>query len=129
MTDRYTKAMLTVIAGCLLFLCAKPYFGVRTVLAQEAAKAQEVKIVGISSGVEIPVNLAEVQQGALVPVRIDGTGANFVVPVGIAGGRGPIPVSIQGANAEIMIPVGIKRIGYNNTAGWGWYPIGVKQAP
>src|ERR1035437_6107084 len=56
--DRYTKAMLTLIALSLLFLCVRPYFNPQPVSAQGgSASPQEVKIVGIADSTEIPVRL------------------------------------------------------------------------
>jgi hypothetical protein len=129
--DRYTKAMLTLIALSLLFLCVRPYFNPQPVNAQGgSASPQEVKIVGIADSTEIPVRLVGVAEGTLVPVRVDGSGKNVVIPVGIATGRGIIPVSIQGANSAVIVPIGIRGVRYNpSNNSYDWAPIPVKQVP
>ena len=123
--------MLTVIACSLLFLCVRPYFEIESATAQgPPGQPQEVKIVGIADSTEILVKLAAVAEGALVPVRVDGTGKNVVVPVGIATGRGIIPVSIQGVNAAVTVPIGVRGVRFNSSNNnWEWAPIPVKQVP
>lgn len=49
LSDVYTKAVLTVIAGCLLWLCvARPLLSPRTV-ARAANTPQEVVVVGLKA--------------------------------------------------------------------------------
>lgn len=50
--DRYTKMILTIIAGCLVWLCIRP-----TESTVHAQGYQAVKIVGTAPDLVIPVGL------------------------------------------------------------------------
>ncbi len=86
--DLYTKAMLTVIAGCLLALCFHTLQQPPAVAAQGAA--MRVVIAGFD-GTELKVGL---------PVHILSASENTILPVTfVAGGRGngrnSVPVHIE----------------------------------
>lgn len=129
--DRYTKTILTIIAGSLLFLCFILAPKISEVHAQtDRARPQDVRIVGIDSSTNLPVRITGIADGTLIPVRIDGSKANLIIPVGIAGGRGPIPVSLQSANELVTVGIGIRGVRYNDVYHrWEWVPIPVKQVP
>jgi hypothetical protein len=82
-TDLYTKTMLTIIAGALLYLCvAKNPPSVRADSAQKVQEAapQKVIIVGEELRNSLPVRLLAVEEtGGLFPV----------------GHKHPLPVEVQ----------------------------------
>jgi hypothetical protein len=95
--DLYTKAILTVIAGCLLILCFRTLQQPPPVAAQ--GNALRVVIAGFD-GTEL--------QGGL-PVQIRSASENTIIPVtfsfgGRAGQRGSIPVHIDN-DQQSVIPV------------------------
>ena len=76
MTIRYTNAMLTVIAACLLFLVLRPIFEPRAAHADPALPQDEI----------VKVNIVEIAGWALL--------SRSTLPVEIE--SGPVPVEIQG---------------------------------
>jgi hypothetical protein len=92
--DRYTNAVLTVIAGCLLFQCAL-LLGTRVEAQSPAAKAdraQPVVIVGwgeISAGGQIHLHVPQTP----LPVTI---AAPQPLPIALPTAPQPIPVAITG---------------------------------
>ncbi len=81
-SDLYTKAVLTVIAVCLVVLCAQSLRAPIPVYAQgTAAAGQKVIIAGFD------------------PQALKSGG----VPVWLAGGNGSIPVVITGGNTAVPV--------------------------
>lgn len=70
--DLYSRAVLTVIAGCLLWLCLRPGLDVATARADAAAAGGRIEV-----PVRVDANLRwigglEIPPDAAVPVRIEG---------------------------------------------------------
>ena len=85
--DLYTKAVLTVIAVCLITLCLRTLQQPPTVAAQ--GNALRVVIAGFDA--------TDLQGG--LPVKLLSAGENTVVPVSVVGGgrngQNALPVQIQ----------------------------------
>jgi hypothetical protein len=65
-TDRYTRAVLTVIAACLVWLCIRdlePIAG--------ASDIVPVRLEGVSPSVTLDVNLEEVDPFVTLNVHVD----------------------------------------------------------
>jgi hypothetical protein len=115
--DRYTKAVLTIIAGCLLWICAMQMPG--TLLAQQGARelatvsryAQPVVLVGLGSmdsngkvmvyysqrnGGEWTDPTVPVHASAPLPVTLPYTAANPLPAHLSYSGAAPLPVEING---------------------------------
>ena len=130
MVDRYTKAVLTVIAGCLLWLCLMMTPG-RPVQAQQLAtvpadilpqRAQPVVIVGwgeMSTQGRIVLSLKRQPDGTMVtdttmPMRLPYSAQN-PMPVAIEGRGSPIPVAVNSPiklayTAAAPLPIGVTEI-------------------
>jgi len=83
-SDLYTKAVLTVIAGCLILLCTQSLRSPVPAYAQSGAAGQRVVIAGFDA--------AAMKAG--MPVWL--AGGNGSIPVVITGGNTAVPVSTQG---------------------------------
>jgi hypothetical protein len=97
--DLYTKAVLTVIACCLLYLC----FVSRPQIVR--AEGQEhVLIDGVSQGAYLPVIIAGVSEDSFhpfeVPVTIRSASQNVPVSVMNVGGQGVSPGEIPVAQTS-----------------------------
>jgi len=55
--DLYTKAVLTVIAGCLVVLTVRELTRTETIHAAAPDKVQKVMITGVKTSDQLPVNL------------------------------------------------------------------------
>ena len=134
MVDRYTKAVLTVIAGCLLWLCLMSVG--RPVEAQRLAavppqmvpaQAQPVVIVGwgeMSTKGEVTLSLRR---------RADGTQVtDTALPVAINRDGPPLPVTVNSAiklayTNEAPLAVGVTAI--RRTAEWDSIDTNVLPGP
>ncbi|HEY3244552.1 MAG TPA: hypothetical protein VGM03_14500 [Phycisphaerae bacterium] len=79
--DWYTKAVLTVIALCLVWICVKDVSLVAPAQAQITGGQGQVTIVGVSKEVVLPVSIVAKPNAPAVPVKFEGT---VPVPVKIA---------------------------------------------
>jgi hypothetical protein len=124
--DRYTKTILTVIAGALLWLCASgDSVGVS---AQRGLQPTPVVVVGWSQMSSAGLSqLGPTWQGSYGPVR------PVPLPVGLGGtayngntGRWsydpqlPLPVTVRGIQVGEPVPVAVRGIQTNPKA---WDPI------
>jgi hypothetical protein len=100
MNDNYTRAVLTVIAACLVLLCFHFYYQPQSVRADQPELPKEVKIVGFAADVNLPVTVAN----SSVPVQIQ---SSAVLPVGIVGAKstGTVPVFLRAVNGGIVLHV------------------------
>jgi len=80
-SDFYTRAVLTVIAVCLVILCTQSLRAPIPVYAQTGAAGQKVIIAGFD------------------PAALKSGG----IPVWLAGGNGSIPVMITGGNTAVPV--------------------------
>jgi hypothetical protein len=146
MVDRYTKAVLTVIAGCLLWLCLM--MSGRPVEAQQLAavpadvlpqRAQPVVIVGwgeMSTQGRIVLSLKRQPDGTTVtdtalPMRLPYTAQN-PMPVAIEAHGSPIPVAVNSPiklayTTDAPLPVGITAI--RRTGQWDEINTHVQPGP
>jgi hypothetical protein len=100
MNDTYSKAVLTVIAACLLVVCFHFYSQPQSVKADQPETPKEVRIVGFGADLNLPVTLTN----SSVPVQIQ---SSTVLPVGIVGSKstGTVPVFLRGANNAVVLRV------------------------
>lgn len=105
--DLYTKAVLTVIACCLLYLCV-----VSRPQIVRAEGQEHVLIDGLSQGANLPVLIAGVSGDSYhpfeVPVTIRSASQNVpvsVMDVGEQGFHGAIPVINTNAPGGGVIPI------------------------
>lgn len=146
MVDRYTKAVLTVIAGSLLWLCVmsvgRPVEAQRLAAAPPhmlPAQAQPVVIVGwgeMSSKGEVMLSLKRQPDGTQVtdtalPVRLPYSDQN-PLPVAIDRSGSPLPVTVNSAiklayTSEAPLPVGVTAI--RRTAAWDSIDTNVLPGP
>jgi hypothetical protein len=131
-TDRYTKSMLTIIAGCLVWQCAMA--AGRVVHAQAVSQATLTQMTEAAKPVVI-VGWGEMnEKGEVVNVYTKRTQRGIVTDP-IASVRlpeSPLPVTVNGAvqlasSATRPIPVAITQI--SNTSGAAWDPIATKEGP
>jgi hypothetical protein len=123
--DLYTKAVLTVIALSLVFLCARSFVAPPSVAAQQPnPQALRVVIAGVDpDGVRdgVPVTIiagpraipVTLNTDATVPVVIRGAGPNSTLPVPVdVVRRDPLPVDISrvGGQARQVIPVDVSQV-------------------
>ena len=98
--DKYSKAVLSVIAVCLLFITANIYFGPKNANAYDTVQDVNLKSINGSSisGGYLPVDIQ----------RIDGSSSkNLKIDIQSVNGRSvygdKIPVDIQGINGQFFI--------------------------
>jgi hypothetical protein len=94
--DMYTKAVLTVIAGCLLVLCVKPLWEPKSVAAQAYTR---VVIEGLDPASQ------QLQRG--LPVNVYGTGTSTPLPVSVVGSAGNIPVNVAAVGGQAVGKEGV----------------------
>jgi hypothetical protein len=147
MVDRYTKAVLTVIAGCLLWLCVMSVG--RPVEAQRlaapppdlvASHAQPVVIVGwgemSTKGGGVVLSLKRQPDGTQVtdpalPVRLPYSPQN-PMPVAFDRNGSPLPVTVNSAiklayTSEAPLPIGVTAI--KRTVDWDSIDTNVLPGP
>lgn len=71
-SDRYTKTVLTIIAGCLLWLCARDFNPISEAMAQtdRGRDVVKVQIVSIDESPSLRWQAIPVRATDTVPVRI-----------------------------------------------------------
>ena len=129
--DAYTKAVLTVIAGCLLWLCAmqsgrplaaqQPQQPQRPLLLAEAARAQPVVVVGWGT--------IDEQGRASVTMMQDRAGrrSDPNIPVKLTSvTAGPLDVRLE-YNDKRPLPVGLTRI--KPAPDTAWEPVRTAAEP
>jgi hypothetical protein len=92
MTSRYTNAVLTVIAACLLVLVFRPVFEVKPAFAQPAAERAATgaaHTATLAADGVLKVNIVEIGGWELL--------SRSALPVEIE--SGPVPVRLEGASA------------------------------
>lgn len=131
-TDRYTKVVLTVIAGCLLWICAMgvaPRVDAQQTTMPIPGPVQPVVIVGTGSmdrAGKIDVSFTQDKGNRTdptVPVWMPYTPAK-PLPVSVANtGANPVPTHIISTDAPL--PVDISSVNKPDT----WEPIRVRVEP
>ena len=134
MVDRYTKAVLTVIAGCLLWLCVmnagRPVEAQRLAAAPPSmlpAQAQPVVIVGwgeMSTKGEVTLSLKRQADGTQV--------TDTTLPVAINRDGPPLPVTVNSAiklayTHDAPLSVGVTAI--RRTTDWDSIDTNVLPGP
>lgn len=137
MVDRYTRAVLTVIAGCLLWLCVmsvgKPAEAQRLATVPShmvPAQAQPVVIVGwgeMTTKGEVTLSLKRQPDGTQVtdtalPVRLPYSSQN-PMPVMLDRGGSPLRVTVDSPikltyTSEAPLAVGVTAIRRTSEAAW-----------
>ena len=129
MVDRYTKAVLTVIAGCLLWICAMgaavPLTAQRgSVQTMPSATVQPVVIVGtgtLDQRGTVTVNFAQGRTDPTLPVQLPYTAAK-PLPVSLPyTAASPMPAQLPyTANSPLAIEItAVKKVGE-------WEPVRVR---
>lgn len=122
--DAYTKTILTVIALCLLWICARDFIPATTAIAQQ--NAQPVIITGVGGNLALsglPVKL-DLSKGNKLPVSLEKIDIEFETTVGraftderitVKGKRNTIPISLEkislsSSGQDSKIPVSVEKV-------------------
>jgi hypothetical protein len=107
--DRYTKAVLTVIAGCLLWICAMgagPSLAAQPVATRRIPNASIQPVILVGTGTldqegTVTVNFVKYPEGRprtdpTLPVSLPYTPLNPLPSVVLNGAKDPLPIEITG---------------------------------
>lgn len=98
--DKYSKAVLTIIAVCLILITANIYFGAKDAKAFDTVQDVNLKTInGFSiSGGYLPVDLQKIEGSSSKNLRVDVRSVNNRTIFG-----DKVPVDIQGINGQFFI--------------------------
>ena len=98
--DKYSKAVLTIIASCLILIVINIYFGPKNLNAYEQMQDVNIKSINGSSisGSELPIDIRKINGSSSNPIGVDIQSVNGRNVFG-----DKVPVDIQSLNGQFII--------------------------
>jgi len=109
--DLYTKAVLTVIASCLIWICVN---GATPVARAQAGPPQPTPVIMVD-GNGVPIYQ---QQGLRVHL-VNDTGTSIYTAQGLRVNYGPQPVPVAFTSTTAVLPVSLRSVQRGNA----WDPL------